>query len=41
MRSFVLACITIVVVSVGAHYVIDEVDPVGPSGSPNASVRLD
>ncbi|SDK57426.1 hypothetical protein [Aliiruegeria lutimaris] len=41
MRSFILACVTIVVVAVGGHYVIDEFDPIGPSGSPNASVRLD
>ena len=41
MRSFILGCITIVVISVGAQFVIDEIDPIGPSGGPDASVRLD
>lgn len=41
MRSFVLACISIVIIGVAAHFATDELDKPVASVSDNPAVRLD
>lgn len=41
MRSFLLACVAIVAIGVGAHFVTERVDPPVAGHSDNPSVRLD
>lgn len=41
MRSFLLACISIVVIGVGAHYATDYIDTPAAGLTTSASVRLD
>ena len=41
MKSFVLACIAIVIIGVAAHFVTDRYGPSIAENAPNPSVRLD